>query len=645
MFCKTRDEKILDMCTRRQIRMLEDHFGLKGRHDKVEDGREALRTWLREQKAEEEKEAKRQCEQEETQCQQGGAEALPQNEVPDRLEEISEETDDAPSDEGINVNSSSSRESSLERREVEPKLEPGDNEVQLQREERQARLEQEKAKAEQERAKAEQEKAKAEQEKAKAEQEKLKVGQERAKDEQETAKAELAMIKMEAAKAERERINTGTKGEQKLLNGCSKIEVTGGINLNFGTALILPAGVTPHDVADILKSSGVANVRLMCQAPKTSSTSPTTSPETTEMPEPVPDVVVATMHPKPTVPMPLPETRPAPESRPVARLVVDSMDSRVVAMTAVPTPAGPGPFPITATTTTKEPKAKKAKSGEMALKTKATTTTTTTEPKAKKAAKSGEMALKTKATTTTTTEPKAKKAAKSGEIAQKTNASTAPLMKDIAKPTSRPVEECKITWERPAQGPAPGPCRTRLSTRGRRKRTTTTTPYDKKSSNREASPQPSTSGYVPPTRRPNPPPPATRQREAITHISESEDEDVRQTPQKLATVCRVSPMAPKTQELNAEDILSSQTLNAVVELFSENQSLAMEELGLATIDMFTTQFEPVEGFDDEVSDLFECGQRKFYEPDYVEPTPTMDLFTPTMHEAALLSSGVMRKLN
>nr|XP_045596849.1 caldesmon-like [Procambarus clarkii] len=211
MFCKTHDEKILDMCTRRQIRMLEDHFGLKGGQDKIEDGREALRTWLREQKAEEEKEAKRQCEQEETQCQQGGAEALPQNEEPDRLEEISEETDDAPSDEGINVNSSSSRESSLERREMEPKLEPGDNEVQLQREERQARLEQEKAKAEHERAKAEQEKAKAEQEKAKAEQEKLKVGQERAKAEQETAKAELAMIKMEAAKAERERIKTARR--------------------------------------------------------------------------------------------------------------------------------------------------------------------------------------------------------------------------------------------------------------------------------------------------------------------------------------------------------------------------------------------------------------------------------------------------
>ncbi|XP_069187743.1 transcriptional regulatory protein AlgP-like [Procambarus clarkii] len=375
------------------------------------------------------------------------------------------------------------------------------------------------------------------------------------------------------------------------------------------------------------------------------------------MPGPVPDVVVATMHPKQTVPMPLPETRPAPESRPAARLVVGSMDSRVVAMTAVPTPEGPGPFPITATTTTTttaatttttttEPKAKKAvKSGEMALKTKATTTTTTTEPKAKKTAKSGEMAVKAKATTTTT-EPKAKKAAKSGEIALKTKASTGPLMKDIAKPTSRPAEECKITWERPAQGPAPGPCRARLSTRGRRKRTTTTTtPYDKKSSNREASPQPSTSGYVPPTRRPNPPPPATRQREAVTHISESEDEDVRQTPQKLATVCRISPMAPKTQELNAEDILSSQILNAAVELFSENQSLAMEELGLVTIDMFTTQFEPVEGFDDEVSDLFECGQKKFYEPDYVEPTPTMDLGMPTMHEAALLSSGVMRKLN
>nr|XP_045589609.1 flocculation protein FLO11-like [Procambarus clarkii] len=298
----------------------------------------------------------------------------------------------------------------------------------------------------------------------------------------------------------------------------------------------------------------------------------------------------------------------------------------------------------TTTTTTTEPIAKKAKSGEMALKTKATTTTTTTESKAKKVAKSGEMALKTKATTTTT-EPKAKKAAKSGEIALKTKASTAPLMKDIAKPTSRPVQDCQITWEQPAQGPAPGPCRARLSTRGQRKRTTTTTPYDKKSSNREASPQPSTSGYVPPTRRPNPPPPATRQREAVTHISESEDEDARQTPQKLATVCRVTPMAPKTQELNTGDILSSQTLNAAVELFSENQSLAMEELGLATIDMFTSQFEPVEGFDEEVSDLFECGQRKFYEPDYVEPTPTMDLFTPTMHEAALLSSGVMRKLN
>ncbi|XP_069163185.1 caldesmon-like [Procambarus clarkii] len=223
MFCKTHDEKILDMCTRRQIRMLEDHFGLKGGQDKIEDGREALRTWLREQKAEE-KEAKRQCEQEETQCQQGGAEALPQNEEPDRLEEISEETDDAPSDEGINVNSSSSRESSLERREMEPKLEPGDNEVQLQREERQARLEQEKAKAEQERAKAEQEKAKAEQEKAKAEQEKakaeqekLKVGQERAKAEQETAKAELTMIKMEAAKAEQERIKTARRENRSNL--------------------------------------------------------------------------------------------------------------------------------------------------------------------------------------------------------------------------------------------------------------------------------------------------------------------------------------------------------------------------------------------------------------------------------------------
>ncbi|XP_069181301.1 caldesmon-like [Procambarus clarkii] len=157
MFCKTHDKKILDMCPRRQIRMLEDHFGLK------------------------------------------------------------EETDDAPSDEGINVNSSSSRESSLERREVEPKLEPGDNEVQLQREERQARLEQEKAKAEQERAKAEQEKAKAEQEKAKAEQEKLKVGQERAKAEQETAKAELAMIKMEAAKAEQERIKMARR-ENRVKN-------------------------------------------------------------------------------------------------------------------------------------------------------------------------------------------------------------------------------------------------------------------------------------------------------------------------------------------------------------------------------------------------------------------------------------------
>ncbi|XP_069177555.1 caldesmon-like [Procambarus clarkii] len=212
MFSKTRDEKILDMCTRRQIRMLEDHFGLKGRHDKVEDRREALRTWLRKQKAEE-KEAERQCEEDEIQCQQEGAEALPQNKEPDRLEEISEETDDALSDEGINVNSSSSRESSLERHEVEPKLEPGDNEVQLQREERQARLEQEKAKAEQEKAKAEQERAKAEQgktkaeqEKAKTEQERFKVGQERANAEQETAKAELAMIKMEAAKAEQERI-------------------------------------------------------------------------------------------------------------------------------------------------------------------------------------------------------------------------------------------------------------------------------------------------------------------------------------------------------------------------------------------------------------------------------------------------------
>ncbi|XP_069188876.1 uncharacterized protein [Procambarus clarkii] len=241
MFCKTHDEKILDMCTRRQIRMLEDHFGLKGGQDKIEDGREALRTWLREQKAEEEKEAKRQREQEETQCQQGGAEALPQNEEPDRLEEISEETDDAPSDEGINVNSSSSRESSLERREMEPKLEPGDNEVQLQREERQARLEQEKAKAEQERAKAEQEKAKAEQEKAKAEQEKakaeqekLKVGQERAKAEQETAKAELTMIKMEAAKAEQERIKTArrenrVRSEARCSNGRSS-GVWGGRN-------------------------------------------------------------------------------------------------------------------------------------------------------------------------------------------------------------------------------------------------------------------------------------------------------------------------------------------------------------------------------------------------------------------------------
>ncbi|XP_069180201.1 caldesmon-like [Procambarus clarkii] len=180
MFCKTRDEKILDMCTRRQIRMLEDHFDLKGRHDKVGDRLEALQTWLREQKAEEEKEVKRQCEEEEIQCQQEGAEALPQNEESERLEKVSEETNDVPSDDGINVNSSSSRESSLERREVEPKLEPGDNEVQLQREERQARFEQEKAKAEQERAKAEQEKAKADQERAKAEQEKLKVGQERA---------------------------------------------------------------------------------------------------------------------------------------------------------------------------------------------------------------------------------------------------------------------------------------------------------------------------------------------------------------------------------------------------------------------------------------------------------------------------------
>ncbi|XP_069176717.1 caldesmon-like [Procambarus clarkii] len=174
----------------------------------------------REQKAEE-KESERQCEEEEIQCQQEGAEALPQNEEPDRSEEISEETDDAPSDEGINVNSSSSRESSLERHEVEPKLEPGDNEVQLQREERQARLEQEKAKAEQERAKAEQEKAKAEQEKAKAEQEKFKVGQERAKAEQKTAKAELAMIKMEAAKAEQERIKTARR-ENRVMNEKSR---------------------------------------------------------------------------------------------------------------------------------------------------------------------------------------------------------------------------------------------------------------------------------------------------------------------------------------------------------------------------------------------------------------------------------------
>ncbi|XP_069177544.1 uncharacterized protein [Procambarus clarkii] len=199
MFCKTRDEKILDMCTRKQITMLEDHFGLKGRYDKVEERREALRTWLREQKAEE-KEAECQCEEEEIQCQQEGAEALPQNEEPHGLEEISD-----------------SRESSLERHEVEPKLEPGDNEVQLQREERQARLEQEKAKAEQERAKAEQEKAKAEQEKAKAEQEKLKVGQERAKAEQETAKAELAMIKMEAAKADQERIKMARR-ENRVKN-------------------------------------------------------------------------------------------------------------------------------------------------------------------------------------------------------------------------------------------------------------------------------------------------------------------------------------------------------------------------------------------------------------------------------------------
>ncbi|XP_069160795.1 salivary glue protein Sgs-3-like [Procambarus clarkii] len=212
--------------------------------------------------------------------------------------------------------------------------------------------------------------------------------------------------------------------------------------------------------------------------------------------------------------MPLPETLPAPEPRPAAHLVVGSMDSPVVAMTAVLTPAGPGPFPTTATTT------------RTATTTTATTTSaSTTEPKAKKAAKNGEMAIKTKATTT---EPKAKKAAKSGEMALKTKASTALLMKDITKPTSRPAEECKITWERPA----PGPCRTRLSTRGRRKRTPTT-PYDKRSSNREASPLPSTSGYVPPTRRPNPPLPATRPREAVTHISESEDEDVRPTPPEI----------------------------------------------------------------------------------------------------------------
>ncbi|XP_069163188.1 uncharacterized protein C11orf24-like [Procambarus clarkii] len=276
-------------------------------------------------------------------------------------------------------------------------------------------------------------------------------------------------------------------------------------------------------IADTLKNSGVVNVRPMCQAPKTSSTAPTTSPETTKKPGPMPDVFVATMHPKPTAPMPLPEPLPAPEPSPAARLVVGSMDSPVVAMTAVLTPAGPGPFPTTATTTTA-----------------ATRTATTT-------------------TTTTTTEPKAKKVTKSGEMALKTKASTEPLMKDIAKLTSCPAEECKITWERSA----PGPRRTRLSMRGRRKRTTTT-PYDKRSSNREASPQPSTLGYVPPTRCPNPPLPATRPQEAVTHISESEDEDVRQTPQKLATVCRVSPMAPKTQELNAEDILSSQTLNAAV---------------------------------------------------------------------------------
>ncbi|XP_045591402.1 mucin-7-like [Procambarus clarkii] len=192
--------------------------------------------------------------------------------------------------------------------------------------------------------------------------------------------------------------------------------------------------MTSLDEADILKSSGVANVRPMCQAPKTSSTAPTTLPETTKKPGPVPDVVVATMHPKPTAPMPLPETLLAPEPRPAARLVVGSMDSPVVAMTAVLTPAGPRPFPTTATTTTS------------ATRTATTTSATTTEPKAKKVAKSGEMALKTKATTTaTTTEPKAKKAAKSGEMALKTKASTAPLMKDIAKPTSRPTEECKIT--------------------------------------------------------------------------------------------------------------------------------------------------------------------------------------------------------
>ncbi|XP_069182144.1 caldesmon-like [Procambarus clarkii] len=108
----------------------------------------------------------------------GAAEARPQKEEHERLEEVLDETDDVQSDEGIIINSSSSRRSNLERRKMEPKMRPEDNEVQLQRDERLARLEQERAKAEQEKDKAEQEKAKAEQ--------KIKIGQEKAKVEQES---------------------------------------------------------------------------------------------------------------------------------------------------------------------------------------------------------------------------------------------------------------------------------------------------------------------------------------------------------------------------------------------------------------------------------------------------------------------------